>query len=212
MATDPGIYQRGGKRIFDVLLSAIALLLLSPLFLVIALLVSISSTGPIFYLQQRVGKDGRLFRIAKFRSMQHNTKQVGSPITWRGDGRVTPFGKVLRFSKLDELPQFWNVLKGEMSLVGPRPEVPRYVLHYTARQREVLSVRPGVTDFASIVYRNEEHLLSQSPEPERFYEEIILPHKLDLNLAYLKKVSLSYDLLLLARTLLSVFFHNRIRC
>jgi lipopolysaccharide/colanic/teichoic acid biosynthesis glycosyltransferase len=200
VATDSGFYQRGGKRMFDASASAMALLLLLPLFSIVALLIKLTSRGPIIYFQQRVGGGGRLFRIAKFRSMQDNAERAGSAITWRGDARITAVGRVLRFLKIDELPQLWNVLRGEMSLVGPRPEVPRYVRHYNARQRKVLTVRPGITDLASIKYRNEERLLSQSLDPERFYQDVILPHKLDLNLKYLEKMSFSYDLLLLIGT------------
>jgi lipopolysaccharide/colanic/teichoic acid biosynthesis glycosyltransferase len=206
MTRDRGFYQRRGKRMFDVFTSSIALLFLSPLFLVIALLIKLTSEGSVIYFQQRVGREGRLFRIAKFRSMQNYAEQCGSRITWQGDARITPVGKVLRFLKIDELPQLWNVVKGEMSLVGPRPEVPHYVGRYDARQREVLTVRPGMTDLASIHFRREEQILGQSPDPERFYQDVILPHKLALNLHCLKKASFSYDLWLLSKTLLSICF------
>jgi lipopolysaccharide/colanic/teichoic acid biosynthesis glycosyltransferase len=206
MTRDLGFYRRRGKRMFDAFISSIALLFLSPLFLVIALLIKLTSKGPVIYFQQRVGREGRLFQIAKFRSMRNYAEQCGSRITWRGDVRVTRIGKILRFLKIDELPQLWNVVRGEMSLVGPRPEVPHYVGRYDARQREVLTVRPGMTDLASIHFRKEEHILSQSPDPERFYEDVILPHKLALNLHCLKKASFSYDLWLIAKTLSSICF------
>ncbi|MGH9529186.1 MAG: sugar transferase [Terriglobales bacterium] len=195
-----GFYQRSGKRFFDVCISLTGLLLLSPLFLIIALLVKLTSAGPIIYFQKRVGLGGRLFRIAKFRTMRNNAERFGSPITRSGDKRVTRVGSLLRLLKIDELPQLWNVLRGEMSLVGPRPEIPRYVWRYSATQQKVLTVRPGITDLASINYRHEERLLGQSSDPERFYEDIILPHKLDLNLGYLKRVSLFSDLFILLRT------------
>ncbi len=201
MAKVPGFYQQGGKRLFDVSTSAFALLLLWPLFLIVALLIKLTSPGPAIYFQERVGRGGRLFRIAKFRTMQNDAEQQGSSITWDGDVRVTAVGGALRFLKIDELPQLWNVLKGEMSLVGPRPELPCYVRHYTAREREVLTVRPGITNIASIRYRHEECLLSQSPDPERFYEDVILPHKLDLSLDDLKRTSFSYEFSLLLKTL-----------
>ena len=203
MAMARGFYRRGGKRLFDVSTSAIALLLLSPLFLVVALLVKMTSPGPVIYFQQRVGRRGRLFRIAKFRSMQDNARQQLPPITWHGDARVTAVGGALRFLKIDELPQLWNVLVGEMSLVGPRPELSCYVRHYNFVQREVLEVRPGITDLASIKYRHEERLLGQSSDPERFYSNVVLPHKLDLSLNDLKKTSFSYDLFLLLKTLVT---------
>jgi lipopolysaccharide/colanic/teichoic acid biosynthesis glycosyltransferase len=200
MATGIRLYQRGGKRMFDILASAIGLLALSPLFIIVAVLIKLTSLGPVLYFQTRVGREGILFRIAKFRSMQHNAEQIGSSITWSGDVRVTGVGNVLRFLKIDELPQLWNVLKGEMSFVGPRPELPAHVRFYDARQRRVLAVRPGITDLASIKYRHEERLLRTSPDPETFYKNVILPDKLDLNLRYLERLSFSYDLLMLAKT------------
>jgi len=208
-AKGPGLYRRYGKRTFDVLVSLVVLVLFFPVFLVVALLVKLTSPGPVLFLQQRVGIGGSVFQIAKFRSMQSDAAQQGPAITSGGDVRVTPFGRLLRFLKLDELPQFWNVLKGEMSLVGPRPEVPSYVRHYDARQREVLTLRPGITDLASIQYRREEHLLSQCDDVERYYKDVILPHKLELNLDYLKRESFSYDLSLLSRTLASICFSSR---
>jgi lipopolysaccharide/colanic/teichoic acid biosynthesis glycosyltransferase len=206
MPMSQGFYQRSGKRLFDVCAAGIGLLLTSPVLLVVALLIKLTSPGPVIYFQQRVGREGRLFRIAKFRSMRKDAEQTGSAITCRGDPRVTRVGRIIRALKIDELPQLWNVLKGDMSLVGPRPEVPRYVRNYDARQREILTVRPGITDLASIRYRREEHLLSQSPDPEQFYENVILPHKLDLSLEYLKRASFSYDVLLLSQTLVSICF------
>ncbi len=196
----PGFYQRRGKRLFDVFTSAIGLALLSPVFLIIVVMIRLTSRGPAIYFQERVGRSERPFLIAKFRSMQNNAEQFGLAITFRGDARITAVGRILRFLKVDELPQLWNVFKGDMSLVGPRPEVPRYVRSYDSGQRKVLTVRPGITDFASIKYRNEELLLGQSSSPEVFYESIILPHKLALSLDYLENVSFSYDLLLLAKT------------
>lgn len=200
----PGFYSRRGKRIFDAFVSAIALLLLSPLFIFVSLLIKLTSPGPVFFLQQRVGRQGRLFRIVKFRSMGVGAEKQGPAITARGDLRVIPLGGVLRFSKIDELPQLWNVLKGEMSLVGPRPELPLYVDHYSASQRRVLAVRPGMTDPASIKYTREEHALGKQGDPERFYLDVILPDKLDLNLEYLDRVSLFRDLALLSKTVITI--------
>lgn len=193
-----------GKRIFDAFAAATGLLLLSPLLAVIALLVKVSSSGPVFYRQERVGRGGRIFRIMKFRSMVTDAEQRGLQITAAGDPRVTAVGRILRRLKLDELPQLWNVLKGEMSMVGPRPEVPRYVECYSESQREVLSVAPGITDPASITYRHEEELLGTQPDPERYYREVVLPHKLSLNLEYLDRMSLLYDVSVVLRTAFSI--------
>ena len=193
-------YRRKGKRIFDCVVAALMLALISPILVFISIIVKITSPGPVFYLQERVGQGGRHFKIIKFRSMVVGADRNGPGITCAGDARITWIGRILRHLKLDELPQLWNVLKGDMSLVGPRPELPLYVASYDQRQRAVLSVRPGITDAASIAYRWEEQLLSQSPAPETFYREVVVPQKLDLNLSYITKMSLGYDLRLLLRT------------
>jgi lipopolysaccharide/colanic/teichoic acid biosynthesis glycosyltransferase len=202
----PGFYLRQGKRMFDAFASAIALMLLFPLFIVVSLLIKLTSAGPIFFSQRRVGRDGRLFRIVKFRSMRDGADKQGPAITAHGDLRITPLGTVLRLAKIDELPQLWNVLKGEMSLVGPRPELPRYVDHYSATQRTVLTVRPGMTDPASIKYAREELDLGENADAERFYANVILPDKLNLNLQYIEKVTLFRDLSLLSKTVIAVCF------
>jgi lipopolysaccharide/colanic/teichoic acid biosynthesis glycosyltransferase len=204
LTSSPSFYSRRGKRMFDAFGATIALLLLSPIFIVISLLIKLTSAGPIFFLQQRVGREGRLFRIAKFRSMRDGAEKQGPAITVHGDPRITPFGGVLRFVKIDELPQLWNVLKGEMSLVGPRPELPRYVDQYSASQRRVLPVRPGMTDPASIKYAREEHTLGKHRDPERFYLDVILPDKLDLNLQYIERITLLRDLSLLSKTVITI--------
>jgi lipopolysaccharide/colanic/teichoic acid biosynthesis glycosyltransferase len=205
----PGFYSRRGKRIFDAFESATAILLLSPLFIVICFLIKVTSPGPIFFLQQRVGREGRLFRIAKFRSMRVGAEKQPA-ITAHGDLRITRLGGVLRFLKIDELPQLWNVLRGEMSLVGPRPELPGYVADYTARQRRVLTVRPGMTDPASIKYAREEHELGQQADPEWFYANVILPDKLDLNLQYIERITLFSDLSLLSKTVIAICFSDSV--
>lgn len=212
MPAGPRFYQRRGKRLFDVFISGIGLLLLSPLLVVIATLIGLTSRGPAIYFQERVGRGGRTFWIAKFRSMRNKAEQFGSPITSRGDARITGVGRMLRFLKIDELPQLWNVLKGEMSLVGPRPEIPRYVRCYNARQKKILTVRPGITDLASIKYRDEERLLSQSSDTESFYADVVLPHKLDLSLSDLENESFPHDLLLLAGTAMSIFRRGTSTC
>ena len=164
------------------------------------LLIKLTSPGPVFYRQDRVGQDGKIFRIVKFRSMFKDADQRGLLLTSARDARITAVGRVLRFLKIDELPQLWNVVKGEMSLVGPRPEVPRYVESYSTVERSVLVVRPGITDPASIAYRQEEKLLSDQPDPDRYYREVLLPDKLRMNLEYLEHISFGYDLFLVLRT------------
>jgi len=198
-------YRAGGKRALDITCSAIGLLALSPVLLAVAVLVRLSSKGPVFYCQGHVGRDGKIFQIVKFRSMRDSPNGNGAVITSAGDARVTTVGRLLRWSKMDELPQLWNVLTGDMSLVGPRPEHPKYVKDYTDEQRLVLAVRPGITDIASIVYRNEEAVLAGSSDPEWFYCEVILPHKLSLNLEYVADISLVRDLRLVLETIKSLF-------
>ncbi len=191
------------KRLLDVLLAGVALLLLAPLLALIALIVRLDSPGPVLYRQQRVGRYGQLFEIHKFRSMR--TDAGGPQITASDDARITRSGRWLRASKLDELPQLWDVLRGAMSLVGPRPEVPRYVAHYPPELRRLLlSVRPGITDLASIEYRDEGRLLAAAADPERCYLQEILPAKLALQQRYVQTHSLGGDLWLLLRTVAAV--------
>jgi lipopolysaccharide/colanic/teichoic acid biosynthesis glycosyltransferase len=200
-----GLYGRAGKRALDAAVSAMMLVVMSPLLLIVCALVKLTSPGPVFYRQERVGQGGRPFTIVKFRSMVVDADRRGLGLTSAGDPRVTRCGAVLRRLKIDELPQLWNVLKGDMSLVGPRPELPVYVANYDSRQRVVLTVRPGITDTASIAFRWEEDLLAQRSNPEQFYKEDILPRKLALNLEYVANISLKYDLLLIVRTVSSLF-------
>lgn len=189
------------KRAFDIAFSATVLLLLAPLLAVIALWVRCDSPGPILYLQGRVGRHGQPFRIYKFRTMQVGADAAGPQITIGGDARITRAGHVLRRTKLDELPQFANVLRGEMSVVGPRPEVPRYVALYpTDVAAQVLSVRPGITDLASLAFRNEGDLLARSDDPERTYVQDILPAKLQYACQYVQTRSLWLDLSIIVRT------------
>jgi lipopolysaccharide/colanic/teichoic acid biosynthesis glycosyltransferase len=190
------------KRLFDLLCASFGLLLLSPLFLALALWVKLDSRGPVFFRQQRVGRDGALFFIHKFRTMRADAAEFGPQLTVGLDARITRAGHKLRRSKLDELPQLLDVLAGHMSLVGPRPEVPRYVAHYPAALRDkVLSVRPGITDLASIEYRDESTLLAQAVDPERTYIEHILPHKLRCAAHYVDHHTLWGDVRLIAATL-----------
>lgn len=190
------------KRLFDIVMSSAALLLLWPLLLVIAVWVKLDSPGPVFFRQERVGRHGVLFRIHKFRTMAHAVVPTGPQITVGADARITGAGQFLRRSKLDELPQLFDVLAGSMSFVGPRPEVPRYVAIYPAALREkVLSVRPGITDMASLQYRNESELLARASDPEREYREVVLPAKLMLQAQYVDHAGVVTDLRLIALTL-----------
>jgi lipopolysaccharide/colanic/teichoic acid biosynthesis glycosyltransferase len=193
------------KRLLDIVVSGTALLLLGPVLLAIALWVRWDSAGGALFRQERVGRQGRSFHIYKFRSMHTGADRAGPAITVGEDARITRAGHWLRHSKLDELPQLFNVLRGDMSLVGPRPEVPRYVAMYPAELRAiVLSVRPGITDLASIAFRNESALLAQSADPERTYVQEILPVKLDYAARYARNHSVWQDLRILARTVHAV--------
>ena len=189
------------KRVLDLLVSTVALLLLAAPGLLLALAIRLDSPGPVFFRQQRVGQGGRLFRIHKFRTM-HQAAESAGQLTVGADPRVTRVGRWLRGHRLDELPQLIDVLRGRMSLVGPRPEVPRYVAHYPpALKALVLSVRPGITDPASLAFRNEAEVLATSDDPERIYIEQILPAKLAASADYARHASLWTDLGVLARTL-----------
>ena len=196
------LWRRFWKRAFDVVCSALGLLALSPVLLVCALLVGLTSPGGVLFRQERIGKDGVPFTIYKFRSMRRDN--AGLKITTSGDSRVTPVGKVLRRTKLDELPQLFNVLKGDMSFVGPRPEVREYTDLYDEEQRQVLLVRPGITGLASIRFRNENELLDESDDPNRTYIEEVMPQKLALDLEYIPHASVFYDIRLILETLVTV--------
>lgn len=195
-----------GKAVFDVVFGLLGLAVFILPLLVIALAIKATSPGPVFFLQERVGRNGRPFKIFKFRTMVPDAEKLGLKITVGKDPRVTPLGAFLRRYKLDELPQILNIVKGEMSFVGPRPEVPRYVACYTLEQRKVLTIKPGVTDLASILFRHESELLGQSGDPEKTYLEEIMPRKLQINLEYVEKASLAYDVKLIAMTVREVFF------
>ena len=192
------------KRAFDFIFSFIGLILLSPIFLIISLLIALSSKGGVFYKQTRVGKDNIDFKVYKFRSMIVDADKKGLLSIGKDgrDPRVTKIGYILRKNKLDELPQLINVLKGNMSLVGPRPEVRKYVDLYDDNQKEILKVRPGITDIASITFKNENDLLSQSPNPEDYYIQEIMPKKISLSLEYVKTRTLIKDIKLIFKTIL----------
>ena len=194
------------KRAFDLFFAIPGLLILLPIFVVIAIWIKIDSPGTIFFRQERVGKDGKPFRIYKFRTMVNNAEQMGPSITVGNDPRITKAGRVLRKHKLDELPQLINVVKGEMSLVGPRPEVPYYVSMYSEEQRRVLSLTPGITDPASIKYKDENKLLAAisdrtGDEPEMVYIREIMPEKFRINLEYSARANVVSDFMVVMRTL-----------
>ena len=191
------------KRILDLCISALGLVLLGPVMLVLSLLIKLDSRGPVLYRGERVGKDGRPFLMYKFRTMVLEADTIGPAITYRGDPRVTKAGKFLRHTKLDELPQLINVFKGEMSLVGPRPEDPSYVAHYSAQQREVLRVKPGITGLTQLEYRDEASLLEGTSADEAYLSQI-MPEKLKLDLYYIQSRSLALDIKILWQTAITL--------
>ena len=192
------------KRAMDIIISGGALAVIWPLLLLIALAIKIDDPGPVFYRQVRVGKDGKEFRIFKFRTMVVDADKKGLAITVGRDNRITRMGRLLRKTKLDELAQLINVFTGEMSFVGPRPEVPKYVNMYTPYQRQVLLVRPGITDYASIAYRNENDMLEGAEDPEKMYIDVIMPDKIELNMKYLREISPLADIRLILSTIIAV--------
>ncbi len=194
----------GSKRAFDVIASGLGLIAISPLMLGVAVAIKLSSPGPVFYLSRRVGRHGRLFGIYKFRTMVVNADKIGPGVTVSNDPRITRIGKLLRSTKLDELPQLINVLRGEMSLVGPRPEDPRYVALYTPEQRAVLNVRPGITSPASLHYHDEQSLLVGADWETQYINEI-LPAKLAIDLEYAKRPSLQQDIALITDTVKALY-------
>ncbi len=198
------------KRLFDILVSLLGLIVLFPLFLLIAIGVKFDSSGTIFFRQVRIGQYGQPFKMIKFRTMVHHAEQIGRSLTVGNDPRLTVSGRFLRQYKLDELPQLWNVLTGEMSLVGPRPELPKYVALYNNQQSRVLQVKPGITDFASIRFRHESELLAKVADAETHYIETILPEKLSLNLMYIDQANLGTDLKLILMTLKCIVWDDKI--
>jgi len=188
------------RRLLDVALAAALLVLLAPVLGLLAVLVRLTSPGPAFFRQTRIGRHGRPFELVKLRTMRADAPTIGPTITAGGDPRITWFGARLRRAKLDELPQLWNVVRGDMSLVGPRPEVPRYVARYCPAARAALRVRPGLTDPASLALADEAAVLGRFDDPERVYAEEILPWKLALSLAYLERRTVWTDLGIVART------------
>lgn len=188
------------KRFFDIVFAVFMLVLLLPLFLLLACWIKLDSTGSVFFGQERVGLNGKSFKLWKFRTMKPHAEKGGQLTVGSTDSRITRAGYFLRKLKFDELPQLWNVFLGEMSLVGPRPEVPRYVSLYTAEQRRVLSIRPGITDYASLRYFEESDLLAKSDKPEETYIQEIMPAKLTLNLEYVDHHTFVGDLVIILKT------------
>ena len=192
------------KRLFDFSIAAFSLIAISPLLILVGIIIKLSDGGSVFYRQVRVGRFGCHFKIWKFRSMRVGSDGSGLAITRLGDARITFIGRALRRTKLDELPQLFNVISGEMSLVGPRPEVPMYVALYSTEQMQVLQLRPGITDLASLYFRNEEAMLAQVPDYERFYREVCIPRKIALNLEYSANASIWTDTEIIWITVLSL--------
>jgi lipopolysaccharide/colanic/teichoic acid biosynthesis glycosyltransferase len=188
------------KRLFDIVVSFIGLIIISPVFLTVAILIRIKMPGgPVIFKQQRVGRFGKLFTMYKFRSMV--VKHSGSSVSVRGESRITPLGAVLRKYKLDELPELWNVLIGDMSFVGPRPDVPGYADKLIGDDRRILQLRPGITGPASLKYRNEEELLAQQSDPQKYNDEVLFPDKVKINLQYLDSWSFWGDVRLIIKTI-----------
>ena len=193
------------KRLFDLAFSALGLLVFSPVLLALALLIKLDSRGPVFYRGVRIGRYGKAFRIFKFRTMVMEAERLGGSSTANDDPRITRVGKFLRNYKLDELPQLINVLKGEMSLVGPRPQVEWAVALYTPQERQVLAVRPGITDYASLLFHNEGEILKGSQEPDKDYMEKIHPEKMRLSLEYVCTYSFWRDIRIILQTIVTLF-------
>jgi lipopolysaccharide/colanic/teichoic acid biosynthesis glycosyltransferase len=192
------------KRTFDIIAAAIGLLLFAPLFLVIALVIKLDSVGPVFFRQTRIGRSFQPFEIFKFRTMVQEAPLLGKPITCGNDSRITRAGQFLRKAKLDELPQLMNVLKGDMSFVGPRPEMPQYVELFRRDYVDILTVRPGITDPASLKYRDEAALLGKAENPEEEYVRRVLPDKIQLAKDYLQHSSLCFDVAVILKTLFRI--------
>ncbi|NVK65530.1 MAG: sugar transferase [Flavobacteriales bacterium] len=192
------------KRLFDIFISIIALLIFFPFGIIISILILVESRGGVFYIQERVGRYGKPFGLLKFRTMRKNADKAGKLTVGMRDSRITRVGYFLRKSKLDEFPQFVNVLIGQMSVVGPRPEVQEYVDYYDKEQMEILNVRPGITDYASLEYFRENELLGKSDNPQKTYIEEIMPAKIELNKKYLKRPTVGHDLQIMWKTFLKI--------
>jgi len=198
------IWNRYLKRCFDMTFSLLGLVVCFPLFMIVGVIIKLDSKGPVFFAQERIGKDFKPFRIYKFRTMTHRNNTKGPLITSGHDRRITSVGKFLRKTKIDELPQLINVFKGDMSIVGPRPEVRRYVELFRDEYKEILRVKPGITDYATLEFRDEESILSRYQNPEEGYIKEILPEKIRLYRKYLKNQNFTTDMILILKTLIRV--------
>lgn len=193
------------KRLFDIVASLAGLIVFAPVMLVVAVVVKVTSPGPVLFSQKRLTKGMKEFSIYKFRSMVSNEFREKNTVQIKGSSsEITPIGKFMRKTKIDELPQFWNILKGDMSFIGPRPELPRRLKYYNDRQKGIFSVRSGISSPASIVFSDEEYLMNQVQNPEKFYIEQIMPYKIELNLYYINHQSFFYDIWLIVATLLKI--------
>jgi lipopolysaccharide/colanic/teichoic acid biosynthesis glycosyltransferase len=188
------------KRVFDIVAVCLGLPLVAPLMFIIGVVVKITSKGPVFFLQERVGRQEKRFLLYKFRTMVDGAEAMGTSVTTSTDPRITAVGKRMRRMKLDELPQLLNVLKGDMSLVGPRPDVPEIVKNYTAAMRRIFAILPGITSVATLHLRDEERLLAHFSDPDRFYQEVLVPLKVELAMAHVDQQSLAFDLKVLCMT------------
>ena len=192
------------KHSFDILVSLIAFILLSPIFLIIAIIIKLTSSGPVFYKGKRVGKGGEVFLMHKFRSMVANADKIGSDLTKYGDNRITGIGKFLRKTKIDELPNLIDVLKGDMSIVGPRPESPSYTQYYDERQKKALHVRPGITGLAQLQNRREELKLKDQADPDTYYIHELMPKKLEIDLYYVENRNFLMDIKIILKTVFHI--------
>ena len=189
------------KRLFDLVGCCFAIMVSSPIMILISLLIKSTSSGKVLFCQKRVGQQKKVFSIYKFRSMIINADKLGSSVTTSNDTRITTIGKLLRKTKLDELPQLFNVLKGDMSLVGPRPDVPEIVRTYSPEMQRIFKIRPGITSLATLYFTHEETLLSTVPDPDAFYEEILVPLKINFDMEHVERNSFTFDLKILCQTL-----------
>lgn len=206
---DRSIIQNVSRRLLDLAFATLSLIGLLPLVMLCALLARIQSPGPIIYRAKRVGRGGRIFEMYKFRTMVANAESLGTGLTIYGDSRITKLGRFLRWTKWDEIPQFLNVIKGDMSIIGPRPEAPEYVEFYTKNQKQVLQVRPGITGPAQIANRDEEEKLKDHADPEQYYITQLMPRKLEIDLNYIEKQGVASDLLWLVKTFFVIVFFRR---
>lgn len=188
------------KRCCDLVCSGVGIVTLAPLMLIVALMIKMTSQGPVLYTQARVGFGEKIFRVYKFRTMVDKADTLGTSVTTEIDPRITPIGRFLRRTKLDELPQLFNVFWGDMSFVGPRPDVPEITAKYTPEMKKVFAVRPGITSLATLHFRDEEAILSRVPDPDRFYDEIVVPFKVELSMEHVRRCSFAFDLSVLLQT------------